>query len=103
MTAEPTLARGGLILPLLRIAGPVALARFGIMSMGVADTIIVGQLAAKELPYLALGWAPTGVLIVAGIGLLVGVQVLAARAIGEGNPAHAGATESRLARAAIIS
>jgi MATE family multidrug resistance protein len=83
-------SRGGLVLPLLRIAGPVALARFGIMSMGVVDTIIVGQLASKELPYLALGWAPTGVLIVAGIGLLVGVQVLAARAIGEGNPTHAG-------------
>lgn len=86
----PIHTRGGLIAPLLRIAGPVALARLGIMCMGVVDTIIVGQLAPNQLPFLALGWAPTGVLIVAGIGLLIGVQVLAARAIGEGSPLHAG-------------
>lgn len=84
-------ARQSLLLPLLRIAGPVALARLGIMFMGIVDTIIVGQLAPRELPFLALGWAPTGVLLVAGIGLLLGVQVLAARAIGEGNPTYAGA------------
>ncbi len=76
--------------PLLRIAGPVALARLGIMCMGVADTIIVGQMAPRELPFLALGWAPTAVLLVAGIGLLLGVQVLGARMIGEGKPAYAG-------------
>lgn len=76
---------------LLRLAGPVAVARLGIMGMGVADTVIVGQLAPKELSHLALGWAPTGMFLVGGIGLLVGVQVLAARAIGEGNPQDAGA------------
>ncbi|HWA21683.1 MAG TPA: MATE family efflux transporter [Caulobacterales bacterium] len=88
--SDPTHSRGGLVIPLLRIAGPVALARLGIMCMGVVDTIIVGQLAPRQLPFLALGWAPTGVLIVAGIGLLIGVQVLAARVIGEGSPSHAG-------------
>ena len=76
---------------LLRLAGPVAVARLGIMGMGVADTVIVGQLAPKELSHLALGWAPTGMFLVGGIGLLVGVQVLAARAIGEGNRQDAGA------------
>lgn len=80
---------------LLRLAGPVAVARLGIMGMGVADTIIVGQLAPKELAHLALGWAPTGVFLVGAIGLLVGVQVLAARAIGEGKPQNAGAALRR--------
>lgn len=60
------------------------------MGMGVVDVVVVGQLAASELPHQALGWAPTGVLMVTGIGFLTGVQVLAARALGEGNPAHAG-------------
>jgi MATE family multidrug resistance protein len=96
---------------LVRLAGPVAVARLGIMGMGVADTVIVGQLAPKELSHLALGWAPTGVFLVGAIGLLTGVQVLAARAIGEGRPEHAGAVWRRglvlgvgagLASAAII-
>lgn len=87
--SEPLLPR------LLRLAGPVAVARLGIMGMGVADTIIVGQLAPKELSHLALGWAPTGVFLVGAIGLLVGVQVLAARAIGEGKSENAGAALRR--------
>lgn len=63
--------------------------------MGVADTVMVGQLAPHELPAQALGWAPTAVLLVGGIGLLMGVQVLTARAVGEGRPADAGAVWRR--------
>ncbi len=76
--------------PLLRIAGPVALARLGIIGMALVDVIVVGQLAPDELPHQALGWAPTAVFLVAAIGLLQGVQVLAARSIGEGNKQGAG-------------
>jgi MATE family multidrug resistance protein len=78
------------VAPLLRIAGPTALARLGIIGMGLVDVIVVGQLAPDELPHQALGWAPTAVFMVAAIGLLQGVQVLAARALGEGNPQGAG-------------
>lgn len=78
------------VFPLLRIAGPVALARLGIIGMALVDVIVVGQLAAAELPHQALGWAPTAVFLVAAIGLLQGVQVLAARSLGEGNPDGAG-------------
>ena len=75
---------------LLRLAWPVALARLGIMGMGVVDVIVVGQFAPAELPHQALGWAPIGVLLVSGIGLLTGVQVLAARAVGTGDLNDAG-------------
>jgi MATE family multidrug resistance protein len=74
----------------LRLGGPVALARLGIIGMGLVDVVVVGQLAADELPYQALGWAPTAVFLVAAIGLLQGVQVLAARSIGEKNLEGAG-------------
>jgi MATE family multidrug resistance protein len=74
----------------LRLAGPVALARLGIIGMALVDVIVVGQLAADELPHQALGWAPTAVFLVAAIGLLQGVQVLAARALGEKNLPGAG-------------
>jgi MATE family multidrug resistance protein len=75
---------------LLRLAGPVALARLGIIGMAIVDVIVVGQLAPDELPHQALGWAPTAVFLVAAIGLLQGVQVLAARCLGEKKPEAAG-------------
>lgn len=75
---------------LLRLAGPVALARLGIIGMALVDVVVVGQLAPDELPHQALGWAPTAVFLVAAIGLLQGVQVLAARSLGEKNPHGAG-------------
>ncbi|MBL8549167.1 MAG: MATE family efflux transporter [Hyphomonadaceae bacterium] len=83
-------ARRSYIPDLARLAWPVALSRLGIMGMGLVDVVVVGQLAAHELPHQALGWAPTAVFLVTGIGLLTGVQVLAARAIGESEPAKAG-------------
>jgi MATE family multidrug resistance protein len=80
---------------LIALSAPVALARLGIMAMGIVDVMVVGQLAPGELSHQALGWAPTGVMIVTGIGLLTGVQVLAARAIGEQKPEQAGAALRR--------
>jgi MATE family multidrug resistance protein len=80
---------------LFRLAWPVTLARLGIMSMGVTDAIMVGQLAPNELPHQALGWAPTAVWLVTAVGMLAGVQVLAARAIGSGDPHAAGAAWRR--------
>lgn len=75
---------------LLQLAWPVALARLGIMGMGVVDVMVVGQFVPHELPFQALAWSPTGVLMVGGIGLLTGVQVLASRAIGAEAPHEAG-------------
>jgi MATE family multidrug resistance protein len=86
----PVPASSFIVVRLLRLAWPVALARLGIMAMGIVDVVVVGQLAPSELPHQALGWAPTAILLVSAIGLLTGVQVLAARALGEGQPAHAG-------------
>ncbi len=84
MTSSPLIPR------LLRLAWPTALARLGIMGMSVVDVMVVGQFASAELPYQALGWAPIAVLMVTSIGLLTGVQVLGARAIGAGTPSEAG-------------
>jgi MATE family multidrug resistance protein len=84
-----------LVPKLLRLAWPVTLARLGIMSMGLCDVMVVGQLAPAQLPYQALAWAPTAVLLVTGVGLLTGVPVLAARAIGAGQPTVAGGAWQR--------
>ena len=80
---------------LLTLALPVVGSRLGIMVMGLTDTIVVGRYSTAELGYVALGWAPTAVIMTAGVGLLSGVQVLTARRIGEGRPEATGAVLRR--------
>ena len=88
---------------LLKLAGPNVLSRLGVMAMGLTDAIVVGHFSAVELGYHALGWAPTVTVLVAGIGLLLGVQVMTARHIGAGRPEKTGAVLRRgLAYALMI-
>lgn len=69
---------------LLRLGLPIAAGRLGIVGMGLVDAIIVGQLAPNELAYQVLGWTLNGPALLGGLGLLLGVQVLTARAVGAG-------------------
>jgi MATE family multidrug resistance protein len=80
---------------LLKLSGPVVISRLGIMAMGLSDAIVVGRYSATQLGYHALGWAPTSVVVTMAIGLLSGVQVMAARAIGEGRLHETGAVLRR--------
>lgn len=82
--------RQGLLAELLRLSGPVIMARLGIMVMGLTDAVVVGRYSAAELGYHALGWAPTSVVITTAIGLLLGVQIMTARYVGEGRPEATG-------------
>lgn len=80
---------------LLKLSGPVVLSRLGIMTMGLADAIVVGRHSAEQLAFHVLAWAPTSVVITLGIGLLIGIQVMTARAIGEGRRHESGAVLRR--------
>ena len=80
---------------LLTLSGPVVLSRLGIMAMGLSDAIVVGNYSAVQLGYHALAWAPTSVILTMAIGLLSGVQVMTARAIGEGRRERTGAVLRR--------
>ena len=80
---------------LLKLSGPVVLSRLGIMTMGLTDAVVVGHYSARELGYHALAWAPTSVVLTMAIGLLTGVQVMTARAIGEGRRERTGAVLRR--------
>ncbi len=80
---------------LLRLAGPVMASRLGIMAMGLVDTVCVGRYSATELGYHALGWGPTGIVLVVAIGLLGGVQVVSSQLIGEGRASETGAVLRR--------
>ncbi len=80
---------------LLKLSWPVVISRLGIMAMGLSDAIVVGRYSATELGYHALAWAPTSVVVTMAIGLLTGVQVMTARAIGEGRRHETGAVLRR--------
>lgn len=80
---------------LLTLSWPVVLSRLGIMAMGLTDAIVVGRYSAIQLGYHALAWAPTSVVVTMAIGLLTGVQVMTARAIGEGRRQETGAVLRR--------
>ncbi|HZZ67315.1 MAG TPA: MATE family efflux transporter, partial [Phenylobacterium sp.] len=80
---------------LMKLSGPVVISRLGIMAMGLSDAIVVGRYSATQLGYHALGWAPSSVIVTMAIGLLSGVQVMTARAIGEGRRNKTGAVLRR--------
>ena len=84
------MATSALSARLSRLAIPVAIGRLGIVGMGVVDALVVGQLAPRELAYQGLAWTVNGPAVHGGIGLLLGVQVLAARAVGANQPHEAG-------------
>lgn len=83
------------LVELLRLAGPVVIARLGIMTMGLTDAIVVGHYSARELAFQALGWAPTATILTTAVGLLLGVQVMTARLVGEGRRHATGAVLRR--------
>lgn len=76
---------------LLGLAGPVIVSRLGVMMMGLTDAIVVGRYSATQLGYHALAWSPTSIVVTVSIGLLTGVQVMTAQAVGEGRRRMAGA------------
>jgi MATE family multidrug resistance protein len=80
---------------LMKLSGPVVIARLGIMAMGLSDAVVVGRYSATQLGYHALAWAPTSVVITMGMGLLTGMQVMTARVIGEGRRDLTGAVLRR--------
>ena len=88
-------------LALLRLTGPVALARIGVMAMGLTDAVVVGRYSAIELSYQALGWALPAVAMVSAMGFLSGVQVMTARYHGQGRPDLTGAVLKRGLRYAL--
>ncbi|MGZ9113976.1 MAG: MATE family efflux transporter [Brevundimonas sp.] len=75
---------------LLHLAWPVVLARIGIMTMGLTDVIVVGNYSGLELAFSSLALAPTAIIVTTAVGLMMGVQVMTARLIGQGRRGEVG-------------
>lgn len=80
---------------LLALAWPVVLARLGIMTMGLTDALVVGNHSGQQLAFHALAWAPSSIVLTTAVGLMMGVQVMTARLLGEGRRHEVGAVLRR--------
>lgn len=76
---------------MLRLAGPVIVARAGLVVMLTVDTLMTGQAGAHEIARLGLGLSPVMVFMLASVGLLQGAMVLIAQANGARDYAQCGA------------
>jgi multidrug resistance protein, MATE family len=78
------------VLRTLRLAGPVMLARAGLLVMVTVDTVMCGRVAAAQLAYYGIAIAPHLAFLLVGIGLLMGTVVVTAQTDGAGRPAECG-------------
>src|ERR1035438_8788856 len=72
--------------PMLRLAAPLAMAELAWMSMGIVDTIMAGRLGAAALGAGSLGNMVFYPIVIAGTGMLLGMDTLVAQAHGANNP-----------------
>ena len=68
-----------------RLAFPVVVVQVGMMAMGVADTIMVGHLSARDLAAVALGNLYFFSAAVFGMGVLMSLDPIVAQAVGAGD------------------
>jgi MATE family multidrug resistance protein len=70
---------------LLTLAGPIMVARAGILTMVMADVVMVGRYSAVELDYLVLALSLFVPIVVTGVGAINGIVVLIGRSFGAGD------------------
>jgi MATE family multidrug resistance protein len=78
------------VLRTLRLAGPVMLARVGLLIMTTVDTLMCGWVGAEQLAYYGIALAPQLSFFLVGLGLLMGIVIVTAQTDGAGRPAECG-------------
>ena len=78
------------VLPTLRLAVPVMIARAGLLVMTTVDTVMCGRLTAEEIAFYGIAQVPQMALLLVGIGLLMGVVVVTAQLDGAGRQEECG-------------
>jgi multidrug resistance protein, MATE family len=87
----------------IRLAGPAAVSRTGILLMMTVDTVLVGRFDARELAFFGLAMPVQMVLMMLAIGVLQGALVLTSQSFGARRLPETGAIwRTGLAHAAVI-
>lgn len=76
---------GSRIVRLARLAGPTIVSRAGILTMMIADLVMLGRFDAGALAVYALGLSLFIPVLVTGVGLTAGVSVLVSQRFGAGD------------------
>jgi MATE family multidrug resistance protein len=71
---------------LVRLSLPLIAVNLGNMTLGLVDTAIAGRIDALSLAATGLGNTLIGLASIGGMGVILGVDPIAAQAIGAGNP-----------------
>lgn len=69
---------------MLRLAVPVVLAEIGWMTMGIVDTMMVGRVGAEAIGAVSVGSSLFFAVAIFGVGMLLGMDYVAAYAVGAG-------------------
>jgi MATE family multidrug resistance protein len=77
-------------LAMARLAAPLVVAQVAQMSMGVVGTVVAGRLGVREMAAQALASTVFALVVVAGWGVMCGLDPHVSRAIGASDPATAG-------------
>ncbi|NBC34061.1 MAG: MATE family efflux transporter [Alphaproteobacteria bacterium] len=80
---------------LMRLGLPVVVARLGVMTMALVDTVMVGRFASDELAFLSIALVPLNPMIITALGLLLGTLVLTSEVFGAGREPACGAVWRR--------
>ncbi len=89
MSETAKLTRGSIRGHLVTQTTPMVLGVAAIMSVGLIDAYFIGQLGAQELAAVAFIFPITIALSSLGVGVMVGINSVIARALGEGDVARA--------------
>ena len=90
MSETAKLTRGSIRGHLVTQTAPMVLGVAAIMSVGLIDAYYIGQLGSAELAAVAFIFPITIALSSLGVGVMVGINSVIARALGEGDVARAG-------------
>jgi len=72
------------LLPTLKLAIPVMIARAGLLVMTTVDMVMCGRLGAEAIAYYGIAQTPQMALLLVGVGFLMGVVVITAQFAGAG-------------------
>ncbi len=75
---------------ILRLGGPLLVNNLSVAGMGMADTVMGGQLGARSLAAIAVGFSYYGPFMIIGIGLTMALSPLVAHAYGRGDAGGVG-------------
>lgn len=85
MSEKATLTRGSISGHLVGQTAPMVIGVAAMMSVGLVDSYFIGQLGSAELAAVGFIFPITVALASLGVGVMVGVNSVVARAIGEGD------------------